>query len=215
MLKSASQPVSRIVTSGLYAVIFALVGCGDDATGPTTNPCLDRADFGVAAQSDYILPYPVGEAYTISQSYCARLDSHSNSLAYDFDMPMGTDIIVARAGVVRSLREDVPDTGDASDAGTHNHVFVQHEDGTVAFYAHLRQSSVLVQVGDTVDAGQVIAASGNSGDTDDTPLTHFGVFRAWPPSDGNDLPVNFRNAEGPLDSRGGLQAGIAYRALPY
>ena len=33
--------------------------------------------------------------------------------------------------------------------------------------------------------------------------------------DGTELPVSFRNAEGPLDERGGLIDGEVHRARPY
>jgi murein DD-endopeptidase MepM/ murein hydrolase activator NlpD len=157
----------------------------------------------------------VGTAYTISQSYCDPFGGHSNQLAYDFAIPVGADVIAARAGVVRLTRDDVPDDGSGTDPTVHNHIYIQHTDNTVAFYAHLQQSSVAVQVGQSVSTGQRIAASGNSGNTGGIPHLHFGVYRAWPTVEGEDLPVNFRNAEGPLDSRGGLQYDSLYTALPF
>ncbi len=198
--------------------LLALVGCGGDdplSPQPQTASCLDRAVFDVAAESDYILPYPVGEAYTISQSYCYAFGGHSNQLAYDFAMPIGADVIAARGGVVRMTRDDVPDDGSGTDPTVHNDVYIEHSDGTVAFYAHLQQGSVAVGVGDVVTAGQRIAASGNSGNTGGLPHLHFGVYQDWPTREGDDVPVNFRNADGALDARGGLQRGVSYEARPW
>ncbi len=85
----------------------------------------------------------------------------------------------------------------------------------MAFYAHLKRNSVVVEVGQYVEAGQRIAASGNSGSTGETPHLHFGVYESYYPKDGFDLPVNFRNAAGELDDRGGLIVRRYYKALPY
>jgi murein DD-endopeptidase MepM/ murein hydrolase activator NlpD len=173
--------------------------------------CLERAGFGDPAESPYILPFREGEEYYVTQSYCFSMGGHADQLAYDFDMPVGRSVIASRAGTVRDLREDSPDDGEGY--GEHNYVMVEHEDGTVAFYAHLRRDGVLVDVGDRVEAGRVIAISGNSGLTGGAHL-HFGVYRDWPPHEGLDVPVNFRNAGGPLDARGGLLLHRHYLALP-
>ena len=174
--------------------------------------CYDRAVFGDPAESDYILPFPVGAAYPIYQSYCWRTGGHRDQLAYDFAIPVGDSIIAARGGVVREVRQDSPDTGEG--AGEHNYVYVQHEDGTLAFYAHLMQNSVLVGVDDTLESGQYFARSGNSGESGE-PHLHFGIYENYPPVEGNDAPVNFRNADGPLDSLGGLIRGQVYQAMPH
>jgi murein DD-endopeptidase MepM/ murein hydrolase activator NlpD len=92
-------------------------------------------------------------------------------------------------------------------------MFIEHEDGTSAFYAHLVQHSVAADVGEHVEQGQLIALSGTSGGT--VAVLHFGVYNTWPVRGGDDVAVNFSNAEGPLDERGGLRQGAVYTALPY
>lgn len=42
---------------------------------------------------------------------------------------------------------------------------IKHDDGTIARYIHLANNGVLVKKGDCVKRGQVIALSGNTGDT--------------------------------------------------
>jgi murein DD-endopeptidase MepM/ murein hydrolase activator NlpD len=174
--------------------------------------CYDRAIFGDPEESEYILPFPVGSAYPIYQSYCWCAGGHRNQLAYDFTIPIGDTIVAARDGVVREVQEDSPDNGQGY--GEHNRVYIQHEDGTAAVYAHLMQNSVIVEPGDIVKTGQFFAFSGNSGESD-VPHLHFGVYENYPPVEGLDVPVNFRNAEGPLDNLGGLIRGAVYKALPY
>lgn len=185
---------------------------------PTTTPvrsaCLNRATFGDPADSLYILPYPVGITYRIDQSYCTVRGSHSDQLAYDFAMDLGDDVTAARSGLVVEVVESYADNDTVS--SHFNYVFIQHEDSTVAFYAHLMQDGVFVEVGDTVEAGQVIARVGHSAmPAYYRSVLHFGVYASWPPIEGRDIPVNFRNADGALDSRDGLAAGRSYEALPW
>jgi murein DD-endopeptidase MepM/ murein hydrolase activator NlpD len=125
-------------------------------------------------------------------------------------MPIGSAVIAARAGKAIETWDGHPDDGQ----GHHNYVFVKHDDGTVAFYAHLQQGSVVVQIGEHVEIGQRIAASGNSGTTGGAHL-HFGVYASWPPREGEDVPVTFRNVEGQTYASGALMMGKAYKALPY
>jgi hypothetical protein len=174
--------------------------------------CLGRAVFGNPEYSDFTLPYPIGKSYTVIQSYCWQTGGHRNQLSYDFDTAIGDTIVAARGGVVREIREDSPDNGQGE--GEHNYIFIQHIDETVAFYAHLMQNNVFVEPGDTVYVGQLIALSGNSG-LSSGPHLHFGVYQNYHPVEGEDVPVNFSNTNGPLDERGGLIMGEVYEALPY
>ena len=119
-----------------------------------------------------------------------------------------SDLDQAARIIVRQVKEDSPDDGQGTD---HNHVMVEHEDGTVAFYAHLMQNGVLVDVGERVEQGQVLALAGHSG-TPDVVHLPFGVYDGWPPTERSDRAVNFRNAGGPLDCKGGLVNGATYTA---
>jgi len=210
----AGFPVVRLAIA-IGATTLAACGGGD--SGPTepqdfnkTGACVARAVFGDPAASDYVLPYPVGDEHFLRQSYCFSGGGHRNQLAYDFGMPIGLPVTAARSGTVRRVEDSFEDEG--SDAARINVIHIEHADGTVAFYAHLKQHGTLVEIGDFVSVGRQIAWSGNSGLTLQ-PHLHFGVFQSWPPREGFDLAVNFRNAEGPLDSRGGLLEGNVYRAL--
>ena len=176
-----------------------------------TPGCMERAQFGIPEESLYILPYPVGKKFLVSGSYCHLSDPHARSLAYDFSMPIGTEILAARAGIVRMVHEGTPDEPDEIRP---NGFYIEHDDGTVGSYAHITQDGVLVEVGDRVEQGQVVAISGTSGS--DEPHLHFMVYQTYPEFvEDDDVPVNFRNARGPLDERGGLMWGYRYRALPY
>jgi murein DD-endopeptidase MepM/ murein hydrolase activator NlpD len=82
----------------------------------------------------------------------------------DIAAPIGTPIHVPLAGVVIS-------SGPASGFGLW--VRVQHADGTITVYGHINRS--FVQVGQHVAAGQVIAETGNRGQSTG-PHLHIGVM---------------------------------------
>ena len=210
----------------LTLILVAACNSGT-STEPNVNrepSCNDRAVFGLPESSPYIFPWPVGESALVAQVYCTNA-SHSNQLAYDFIRPFGSEVTAVRDGVVYDVLDEFPDY--QTNLQNFNFVFIEHDDRTLAFYAHLQQSSVNVAIGDPVVTGQVIALNGNSGTTtpcdspanyppsDDCGYLHFGVYQTTPPQEGLDIAVNFRNSEGPHNSANGLIPFIIYIALPY
>jgi murein DD-endopeptidase MepM/ murein hydrolase activator NlpD len=177
----------------------------------TATQCLDRARFRDPASSPFVLPYPIGEAYQIGQTYCDGSGSHRSSFAYDIDMPVGTQVVSIADGVVWMAIDEFVN-GDHRDEHS-NDIWIEHDDGSVADYAHLRHGGFLVQPGDRVTAGQAIAASGDTGTV--VPHLHLAVFSSRDALDENSIPLNFRNAGGQLDERGGLRHGGTYEALPW
>jgi hypothetical protein len=61
-----------------------------------------------------------------------------------------------------------------------NYVGIQHADGVISEYLHLKKNSISVSVGQTVAAGQQIAEVGSSGLSSDAHL-HFAVYEAGLP----------------------------------
>jgi murein DD-endopeptidase MepM/ murein hydrolase activator NlpD len=189
--------------------------CSDSNFKQNNIGCRERAKFGDPDASKYILPFPPDRKYVCSQTYCNPNGGHSNQLAYDFALQIGDTVIAARAGFVKEIRQNQPDNSDDMHSDAYNFIMIQHDDGTVAFYAHLKQNSVNVKVGDRVNQGNFIALSGNSGYTANFPHLHFGVYESYPPVETYDVPVNFKNAEGPLDENKGLIADEWYKAKKY
>ena len=210
---NSTSSIFRLTVIATMSALILLSGCGEKNRKPLA--CMERAVFGEPSQSPYILPYPVGSSYRLMQGYCYPKGGHRNQLAYDFETPVGTQVIAACSGLVMQVRSDLPDDGKQPQSGQHNHVMIKHSDGTVAFYAHLKQNSIIVKVGDYVSQGQPIAQSGNSGNTQGLPHLHFGVYESWPAKEGFDIAVNFRNAEGTLDQRKGLRPGGYFKALSF
>jgi hypothetical protein len=70
------------------------------------------ADFEPPAESPWCLRHAEGTGYLVTQSYCpAPGRSHFLRYAYDFQMPMATEILAARDGRVVELREHCPIPG--------------------------------------------------------------------------------------------------------
>lgn len=204
----------------ILLLFFIMVVCNKEEIDPppaTRQECLDEAIFGDPLLSPYCLPYSQGESYEIYQTYCSPPPgSHEKRYAYDFLMPEGTEILAARAGVVVELREHWP--GDNRIGGHENMVSLQHDDETIAVYIHLQQDGVDVELGDTVTKGGHLGWSGKSGDTNGVAHLHFQVclkpgMCSYKTGEYT-LPVNFSNADGPLDEAGGLMYRESYFALP-
>lgn len=220
-MRCLSTRLARVVL-GLTTVVVVCCGCngggsGNSPTAPLGRSCLDTAVFGASDASPYALPFEVGESNLLSQSYCNSSGSHSNQLAYDFVMPFGAAVVAARSGVVVEARDRFPDDGVHSQ--DFNLVIVEHPDGTGGVYAHLRQGSLRVGIGDRVSRGERFADAGVSGTglpcRMPCAVLHFQVSRTplWLLLD--DVGVNFRNAEGLLDERNGLVARETYLALEW
>jgi hypothetical protein len=93
----------------------------------------------------------------------------------------GVPVLAAASGVVRDVRDGMPDTGkqayDArgeADRALGNVVALDHGAGWTTFYGHLRQGSLKVRPGDRVAQGQVLGEIGLSGSTE-FPHVHFEV----------------------------------------
>jgi len=75
--------------------LVLLSSCSEKNKKPLA--CMERAVFGDPSQSAYILPYPVGVSFRLMQGYCYTKGGHRNQLAYDFETPVGIEVIAAPA----------------------------------------------------------------------------------------------------------------------
>ncbi|MEW8542087.1 MAG: M23 family metallopeptidase [Candidatus Thiodiazotropha sp.] len=116
--------------------------------------------------NEYHVPVSKVGKYKVSQGFNGKF-SHStepNKHAIDIALPIGTNLIAARAGTVISVKDDYHMGGkDKYFFDKANHVKILHEDGTYALYAHILIGSAEVKLGDKVVVGQKIARSGSSG----------------------------------------------------
>lgn len=111
----------------------------------------------------YALPFEEGKKHRLVQGYFGPF-SHKERAALDFRMKKGTRITAVREGVVVRVKEDGTKGGWNRKFRSHgNNIVIQHPDGSRAGYWHLQHNGALVNVGDTVKKGQVIALSGKTG----------------------------------------------------
>jgi len=122
-------------------------------------------------------PGPTARDYT-----CGAL-SYDGHKGTDFGLPnmqhmaAGVDVLAAAPGRVAGTRDGMPDTGWAPTlAGREcvNGVVIQHADGWETQYCHMKQGSIAVQRGQTVQAGTVLGQVGFSGRTE-FPHLHLSV----------------------------------------
>lgn len=126
----------------------------------------------------YGLPYPEGHSYLLTQGFNGPF-SHkegTNQYALDFAMPIGTPVHAVRDGVVMAVLDDFTENGiDPKFSDKANVVYLLHSDGSMSLYAHLDMHSVLVEPGQEVKRGEVLARSGNTGFSTG-PHLHFSIL---------------------------------------
>lgn len=117
--------------------------------------------------SDAMFGWPVDpDVFTFSSTFGEQgsMWSSGRHTGLDFSAPAGTPVVAAAGGTV---------TVQASSWAGPNHVVVDHGDGFMTAYAHMR--SAAVKTGDTVAAGQVLGEVGTEGNSTG-PHLHFEVL---------------------------------------
>lgn len=111
----------------------------------------------------YSLPFETGKKVFLIQGY-ETIFSHKGERSLDFKIRKGTTICAARAGVVTAVRQDSDKGGlKPENLADGNYIIILHADSSTAWYWHLKKNGVLVQEGDSVQEGQPIGLSGNTG----------------------------------------------------
>lgn len=128
----------------------------------------------------YRVPFAIASSYPVSQAY-PQVATHTKADSYyavDVVMPIGTDIVAARDGIVFDVASSNFRAGldPQRDGPAANVIRILHDDGTYALYAHLNTNTIRVKPGDRVERGEYIADSGNTGFSSG-PHLHFAVMR--------------------------------------
>ena len=128
----------------------------------------------------YRPPFAAAKQFEISQAFPDEIThvTPSSRYAIDIVMPVQTAIYAARGGVIVEIAHNNFRGGEDRDkyGAQANLVKILHDDGSFALYAHLSWDSIRVRVGQHVERGELIAASGNTGFTTG-PHLHFVVLR--------------------------------------
>jgi len=146
-----------------FILLFLLLSSSAFAQDNYSIRDLKNGKFKADSSYIYNLPFNNKKRVFLIQAYESSF-SHKGERALDFKVKKGTKICAARKGVVIAARKDSDKGGlkneNLSDG---NYVSIKHIDGSVAHYWHLQKDGVMVNVGDTVQTGQWIGLSGNTG----------------------------------------------------
>ncbi len=141
--------------------------------------------------SPYVIPFPVGTVFSTGLTNCSSAfhsGGNPEQHAYDFDMPLGTKFVAARAGEVVKVVEDQ----GSSDEGEGNYVVIGHIDNSFALYYHAPKDGIEVEVGQMVNQGDVLGVVGESGMAA-YPHLQFIVVKDDYTYPFSGLAINFRN----------------------
>lgn len=203
--------VSRRWLLGALTLVGAgLTACGGASSAPPHASGCAVANYPDPATSAYVLPWAVGQSFSTGLTNCDssfHAEGQPDQMAFDFQMPVGTTFVAARAGNVSVVVDGEPSQG----GGTGNLVAVDHGDGTSALYLHSPQNGIQVRVGERVEQGQVLGITGRSG-LAGYPHLHFIVVTGSTDYPYQGVAVSFRNAA-PADRI--LVSSRVYRAEPY
>jgi murein DD-endopeptidase MepM/ murein hydrolase activator NlpD len=136
--------------------------------------------IGMPSQvQDSELQLPFRGRFRVSQGFEGSYSHHlpGNRYAIDVPMPEGTPVLAARQGVVLDMKMGF--TGNSQDPRSRaqtNYIRLLHPDGTMTVYAHLRTGTARVTPGQSVQVGDMLAESGNTGYST-APHLHFAVQR--------------------------------------
>lgn len=162
-------------------------------SGPT-----DLAIYPPNDTSPYKLPWKAGISRFVAQGNRSFTSHRGYHLyAWDFVMPIGTEVLAAREGRV----VEVVDSFDGIGLNA-NYVTIQHPDGNSSVYAHIKHLGSLVKVGEIVRRGQPIALSGMVGQAPG-PHLHFYVINS---DHSASIPVSFNDVPGGIPLAGHFYA---------
>jgi len=144
----------------------------DSAAGPGA----DRAGTGPPpAQRDDLYHWPLAREGFVTRRHRTGPAGEPGHPGIDIAVPTGSYVRAVRAGVVLEAQED-PVYG--------RYVRILHADGVRSLYGH--NSWLFVSPGDSVEAREVIALTGNTGQST-APHLHFEAERAGRPMDPAEL----------------------------
>jgi hypothetical protein len=125
----------------------------------------------------YYLPYRASVTLLCVQGNYGTL-SHQDlqKAAVDFSISVGGKILASRSGEVVKVITNNTKRCDNTSICPNNEIIIKHNDDTYARYVHLQyDENPLVQVGQYVERGKLIAYSGNVGNSL-IPHLHFEVY---------------------------------------
>ena len=220
MTSSATLPVKSVVPPHARRPLVQIRA--DDRAESTRWRWSWRWTTGVLgarhdANARYWIPWSPNFHFEVGQAVGGTYTHTGHwSFAFDFWMPAGTPIRAARDGTVVRVVEDFSQGGTQERFKKRaNLIFILHADRTIARYLHLQQGGAHVEVGNRVEAGDLIGFSGNTGYSQN-PHLHFDVISVdenleWQTVDvrfATAAPEGFRPESGDVLNGGKRQLGL-------
>jgi len=173
-------PLRALLRPGEQRELARVYRVDEGGSGGALGLWLDAIPGDPAALPDghlYALPF-AGAPVRIDQGFEGAFSHRDagNRYALDFALPEGTPILAARDGVVLQVQADFHQAGVDQEryGAAANVIRILHRDGSMAVYAHLAPDGILVRPGQSVQAGERIARSGQTGFST-APHLHFAV----------------------------------------
>ncbi len=177
------------------AMILLLVPFFSYSQDQYTIQDLKAGKFTEDSSYIYRLPFENRKKVFLIQAYESKM-SHKGERALDFKLKKGTMICAARDGIVTALRKDSDKGGlKPENLADGNYITIKHRDGSVAHYWHLKKDGVIVNTGDSIQRGQPIGLSGNTGYSA-FPHLHFEVQGYDDQGNYVQLPTRFATNKG-------------------
>jgi murein DD-endopeptidase MepM/ murein hydrolase activator NlpD len=174
----ANEHYGRHAAGGEIARTYAYEG--DNYAVPAPKPRPDYSPSSATQQTVYgRTASGAGFIWPASGKVISGFGATSNGERNDginIAMPQGAPIKAAASGTVSYSGDELKDYG--------NLLLIKHDGGYVTAYAHAER--LLVQRGDAVTKGQVIAYAGHTGDVA-TPQLHFEIRHGTTPVDPDSL----------------------------
>jgi murein DD-endopeptidase MepM/ murein hydrolase activator NlpD len=137
-----------------------------------------------------LLPFEARDTAFVSQGNNGRFTHHGTSrFAFDFNVAIGTPVVAVAPGVVLQAQDQFDRSADM-DPDQYNFVLLDHGDGVLTEYGHLRHHGTRVRPAQPVAQGELIGYSGDTG-MSTGPHVHFVVLDSTLDS----LPACFLDVE--------------------
>ena len=119
--------------------------------------------------------YPITQHFGDNLNSFYKADGLLGHQGIDFGCPMGTPVLSAVNGVVISKSTDIAKGEGVAILSTDKFIYKDQECFLDTIYWHLKDKSIVVNVGDTVTVGQLLGLSNNTGQSTG-PHLHFSVI---------------------------------------
>jgi len=158
--------------------IFFVLICFTCHTALSAQILLDQPIQGASGKDFIIVNYvDWGVGNTVKDALCGS-KTYNGHQGTDFvirnfkQMDSGINVLAAADGVVTFVQDGFFDKETAGDTAKKlgNYICIAHANKYYTYYGHLKKNSIVVNAGDTVKSGKILAKVGSSGNSTDPHL---------------------------------------------